>query len=66
MTEPVDTLVPDDARWWLAHDGCGTLVWDGGSGAILAANATALRLLGRDALAGRPERESIRDLFEIA
>ncbi|AMY07897.1 Blue-light-activated protein [Luteitalea pratensis] len=65
MTEPLDTRVPGDARWWLAHDGCGTLVWDGRSGTVLAANATALRLLGRDA-SWAPGGESIRDLFEIA
>ena len=46
MTEPVDTPVPDDARWWLAHEGCGTLVWDGSGGIVLAANTAAVRLLG--------------------
>ena len=64
MTQQVDTLVPD-ARWWLAHDGCGALLWEDGSGIIRAANAAARRLLGPDA-AWTAGRASIRDVFDIA
>jgi signal transduction histidine kinase len=65
VTKPVDTPVPDDARWWLAHEGCGTIVWEGGTGAILATNATAAQLLGR-ATAPAAGTESIRNLFDVA
>ena len=65
MAEPVDALVPDDARWWLAQEGCGALVWDGDSGTMLGANAVVLRLLGRDVARWRPGDESVRDAFGI-
>jgi len=70
VTEPVDTPVPDAARWWLAHEGCASLVWDGRSGAVLAANANAVRLLAPNGWPAATSQTftgtSIRDLFEIA
>lgn len=65
MTEPIDTPVPDDARWWLGHEGCGTLVWHGDTGAVIAANPAAARLLGR-ATAPAAGAGSIRNLFDVA
>jgi two-component system, cell cycle sensor histidine kinase and response regulator CckA len=65
VAEP-ESLVPDSVRWWLAHEGCGAIVWDGDTSVILGANATAGRLLGANGLPWVPGHESIRDVFGIA
>lgn len=61
MAEP-DALLPPDAQWWFAHQGCAALVWDGDSGDIVRANAVAGRLFGLDVQAGS---EPIRDVFNL-
>lgn len=61
MADP-DAFVPDDAQWWFAHQGCAALVWDGASGAIVSANAVAVRLLGLEL---QTASESVCDVFNL-
>lgn len=65
MSRP-DPVVPDQARWWLSHEGCAAIVWDADTGLLLGANGIAVVLLGSDRPGWPPARLSIRDLFGIA
>ncbi len=61
-----DIPVPDHVQWWLAHEGCGALVWDGETGAVLGANARAQDWLAGADRRWTPGEESVRDVFGLA
>ncbi len=56
--------VPHDVRWFLATTSSGVIVWDA-SGAIVAANAEALRLIGRPDGLPAAGRVDVRDVFGL-
>jgi len=61
-----DIPVPDHVQWWLAHEGCGALVWDGETGAVLGANTRVQHWLAGADRRWTPGEESVRDVFGLA